>query len=105
MPHRAGKSRLEANQHSEATSLKQKFSYPRIAGLGQALLSAFQTALVGRSREPGVARHRSSISKFPRQNLGMASDLSKLDLLVVQIDDIHMTGDRSSNAISLPGAV
>src|SRR5260370_40726677 len=44
-------------------------SYPRIAGLGQALLSAFQTALIGRSREPGIARQRSSISKIPRQDL------------------------------------
>src|ERR1043166_5494551 len=49
--------------------LDQPTSYPRIAGLGQALLSAFQTALVGRSREPGVARQRSSISKLPRQDL------------------------------------
>ena len=49
--------------------MRQATSYPRIAGLGQALLSAFQTALVGRSREPGVARQRSSISKIPRQDL------------------------------------
>ena len=40
-----------------------------IASFGQALLLAFQTAFVGRSREPGVARHRSSISKRPRQDL------------------------------------
>src|SRR5580700_4426121 len=57
-------------EHQEAPrQLDQPTSYPRIAGLGQALLSAFRTALVGRSREPGVARHRSSISKLPRQDL------------------------------------
>ena len=37
--------------------LDQPTSHPRIAGLGQALLSTFQTAFVGRSREPSVARH------------------------------------------------
>src|SRR6266404_8977064 len=57
-------------EHQEAPrQLDQPTSYPRIASLGQALLSAFQTALVGRSREPGVARHRSSISKPPRHDL------------------------------------
>src|SRR6202047_693029 len=41
-------------EHQEAPrQLDQPTSYPRIASLGQALLSAFQTALVGRSREPG----------------------------------------------------
>src|SRR6266480_1306493 len=50
-------------EHQEAPrQLDQPTSYPRIAGLGQALLSAFQTALIGRSREPGIAR--SSISKI-----------------------------------------
>src|SRR5262249_4725502 len=48
--------------------LDQTASYPRIARPGETLLSAFRTALVGRSREPGVARHRSSISKPPRQD-------------------------------------
>src|SRR5258708_1527171 len=57
------------NIRKRPRQLDQPTSYPRIAGLGQALLSAFQTALVGRSREPGVARHRSSISKLPRQDL------------------------------------
>ena len=57
-------------KHQEAPrQLDQPTSCPRIASLGQALLSAFQTALVGRSLEPGVARHRSSISKLPRQDL------------------------------------
>src|SRR2546427_5109516 len=57
-------------EHQEAPrQLDQPTSYPRIAGLGQALLSAFQTALIGRSREPGVARQRSSISKIARQDL------------------------------------
>src|SRR6516225_1844185 len=57
-------------EHQEAPrQLNQPTSYPRIAGLGQALLSAFQPALIGRSREPGVTRQRSSISKIPRQDL------------------------------------
>src|SRR5215471_18269742 len=57
-------------EHQETPcQLDQPAPYPRIASLGQALLSAFQTALVGRSREPRVARHRSSISKPPRQDL------------------------------------
>src|SRR6266480_4499675 len=57
-------------EHQEAPrQLDQPTSYPRIAGLGQALLSAFQTALIGRSREPGIARQRSSISKIARQDL------------------------------------
>jgi hypothetical protein len=57
-------------EHQKAPrQLDQPTSYPRITGLGQALLSAFQAALVGRSREPGVACHRSSISKLPRQDL------------------------------------
>src|SRR6266481_1396969 len=57
-------------EHQEAPrQLDQPTSYPRVAGLGQALLSAFQTALIGRSREPGIARQRTSISKIPRQDL------------------------------------
>ena len=51
-----------------------------------------------------ASRHFVALSAARLQEW-MASDLSKLDLLVVQIDGIHMTGDRSSNAISLPGAV
>ena len=44
-------------EHQEAPrQLDHSTSYPRIAGLGQALLSTFETALVGRSREPGVSQ-------------------------------------------------
>ena len=40
-----------------------------LPALASPFSSAFQTALVGRSREPGVARHRSWIPKLPRPDL------------------------------------
>src|SRR5208283_5574016 len=51
------------------SELDQATTHAGIARLGEPLFATLRPALIRRTGEPGVARHRSSISKLPRQDL------------------------------------